>query len=128
MGGWRNRTTAYRNLIERQEMDAGFKDAEIYKKFGFKTDSPNLNHGQQNGIPYQDFDGYRHFNRKEGKRIKVPSITLNDGEAFQYQSEFNHSRSNKRPSGTKIPSKFIRQRSRSAGPSRNMRLSHIGQV
>ena len=113
VGGWRNKTTAYRNLMERQEKDNAVKGSH---------------NRQQGGRRNLDFEYYGHWDIHESKGNKVPSITLNDGETFRLQSEFNNHSHKTKTSDSKIPYKLTRQRSRSAGPSRTMRLSPIGQI
>ena len=128
VGGWRNRTTAYKNLMERQEKDGVLKDSEKLRRNYFKPDSLNLINRHQNSRPNIDSESYGHWDNYNSKRSKVPSITLNDGDAYRFQSECNYSNFKARPTDSKKQSKLIRQRSRSAGPSRTMQLSPIGQI
>ena len=128
VGGWRNRTTAYKNLMERQEKDGVLKDSEKLRRNYFKPDSLNLINRRHNGRPNLDSESYGHWENHNSKRNKVPSITLNDGEGFRFQAECNYSNFKARPTDSKKPYKLTRQRSRSAGPSRTMQLSPIGQI
>ena len=117
VGGWRGRTTAYKKIMERQETHAIFKGSEINRKYGFKSDNPDLTNRQQN----RGFSSFGNGSNRRVNDINIPSITLNDEGSFRFQSESNHSHLKERATGTKIPSRLARQRSYSAGPPRTLR-------
>ena len=121
VGGWRGRTTAYKKILERQESETNLKSSEINEKHSFNSDNPALTNSNRNHALRNGFSSYGSGSNRQGNGITIPSITFNDGGSFRCTSESNHSHLKEIATGTKIPPRFARQRSYSAGPPRTMR-------
>ena len=108
MGDWRNKTTAYKNLIEKHEKKEFDYSFEKNKRPTCKINNYKEVNSNEDFSSNDLYKSGTQSDLQNSRKFMKPKITING---------YNYARTGRE--GLKIPSMVPKQRSRSEGPSRN---------